>query len=58
VIVETEPTQLNDLPPVIEAWGREYKKGPVIWRDNDEDFWLVVTYTTGDPNDMLSDDDE
>ena len=56
--METELVKLEDLPPVIEAWGRKYKKGAVIWTEEAETFEIVVTWTTGDVNEGASDDAE
>jgi hypothetical protein len=50
--VDTQPTELEKLPDVITAWGREYRKGPVMWTEvEDADgFEITVTWTTGNPN--------
>ena len=55
--METELVKLEDLPPVIEAWGRKYKKGAVIWTEEAETFEIVVTWTTGDVNDGAGDEE-
>ena len=52
--METELIKLEDLPPVIEAWGREYKKGAVMWEkaeDTKDGYEITVVWTSGESAD-------